>query len=307
MRRMLCSLGGAILSLFFITSTALAWGSATHAYIADQLDKKRGSKNSLEMYSTMAPDLFNYQFGSPFGSNLYLQTHFKFMNVSDRAQTGRQKAMSAGFVSQNDLWGADSTAHHASRTLSPAEGYVVTKAAVLAAEAPLPAGLGIPADAADELYHVFVEAGVDVLTKRLDPLLGQKITRSALARSWGFPYLLSRAYAADLAVYYGTEDLARRAIFAAEANFRKMMILYGVALAQDEATTIELLAEELADLAEGFLAPRGVALPPREVVHQIISLEIQRAMALCAPDFEKELAGTITSVDQQLMLNGITD
>ncbi len=307
MRRMICFLGGAVLSLLVITSTALAWGPATHAYLADQLGKKRGVKNALDLYGSMAPDLFSLQFGSPFGSNLYLQTHFKFMNIWDRARSGRQKALAAGFVSHNDLWGADSTAHHASRTLSPAEGYVVTKARALAAEAPLPEGLGIPADTAGELYHVFVEAGVDVLTRRLDPLLVQKITRAALARNWGFPYLLSRAYAADLAVYYGTEDLARRAIFAAEAHFRKSMMLYGMALAQDEATAVELLAEELADLAEGFLAGRGAALPPREVVHQIISLEIQRAMALCAPDFEKELAGTIASIDQQLILNNIAD
>jgi hypothetical protein len=62
---------------------------------------------------------------------LYDQTHHYFLKVQEAVKWGYEKSSSYGFLSHNDLWRADSTAHHAWRTLLPDEGYVITKAKIL--------------------------------------------------------------------------------------------------------------------------------------------------------------------------------
>ena len=74
------------------------------------------------------------------------------------------RALAYGFVSHNNLWGVDSTAHHAGRTVGLTEGYVIAKAKALGDTAPLPPQLGIPPEVAPTLYHAIVEAGVDLRT-----------------------------------------------------------------------------------------------------------------------------------------------
>ncbi len=306
MKKICSSLSAALLSLIFLSSTAFAWGSATHAYIDDQLMKKKGLRNLNEMYGAMSPDIFNSLFDVPFEKDLYMQTHYQFSKVWDQAKSGTAKALAYGFVSNNDLWGADSTAHHAGMTYGLTEGYVSAKAKELAAMAPLPANLGIPPDVALDLYHNFVESGVDLLVKRLDPAIGDKMIDSAVHRSREFPYLLVRAYSADLAPYFGSTGDAAKAIASAEREFRKSTILYGQALLQDEGTTLNLISEQMAELAEKYFSAYGVQAPPKEQSIQLIAYYITIAMTLCEADYAGEIAETQSAVGQQMSFSGIS-
>ncbi len=306
MKKICSSLGAILLLLAFFSSTAFSWGSATHAYIDDQLMKMKGLKNPNEMYGAMSPDIFNYLFGVPFQKDLYMQTHYQVLKVWDQAKTRTAKAFAYGIVSHNDLWGADSTAHHAGTTYGLTEGYVIAKAKELSTMAPLPSELGIPPDVALELYNNFVESGVDLLVKRLDPAIGEKMISSALRRSREFPYLLVRAYSADLAPYFGSAGDAAKAIIGAEREFRKTTILYGQALMQDDVTALNLVSEEMAELADKFFAAYGLPIPPKEQTIQLIDFYITVAMTLCEQDFAKEIEETQNALARQMSFSGIS-
>jgi hypothetical protein len=305
MKKISAIFGAVFLSLIFFSSTAFAWGSATHAYIDDQIMKKKGLRNPNEMYGAMAPDIFNYLIDVPFQKDLSMQKHHQFQKVWDQAKTGTAKALAYGFVSHNDSWGADSTAHHAGMTYGLTEGYITAKAKELSVLAPLPSDLGIPSDMALELYHNLVESGVDLLVKRLDPSIGDKMITSALRRSREFPYLLVRAYSADLAPYFGSPGDAAKAITAAEKEFRKMTILYGQALLQDEGAALNLVSEQMADLSEKFLSAYNIPAPPKEQAIQLIAFYITVAMTLCESDYAQEIAETQNYVAQQISFSAI--
>jgi hypothetical protein len=87
-----------------------------------------------EIYGGMAPNIFNYMFDSPHLQDLYAATHNQFMKVGNAAKLNTGKALAYGFVSHNDEWGADFTAHHSGITLGQGEGYIIAKAYLLMAE-----------------------------------------------------------------------------------------------------------------------------------------------------------------------------
>jgi hypothetical protein len=313
MKKSFMTIGIILLALVFFYSEAFPWGSATHAYIDDYLNKQTGTKNLNEIYGGMAPDIFNYMFDNPeYIDYLYDQTHNEFMKVWEKVKFGMEKALAYGFVSHNDVWGADYTAHHASRTLLIDEGYVITKAKVL--EQVLYStfdGLGLGGDEYYdlrlELCHNLVEAGVDILMKRKDPLIGQKIISSALLRSPEFPLLLVKAYAKDFSEYAGITYLdAVKIITSSEREFRKTIFFYGYALTQDEEKAIPLISGQMADLAESFLGAYGITLPEGTDLTPLITFAIQQSIEICADDFSDEIEATINYVEQQMNANGIT-
>lgn len=300
-----------LLALVFFSSEAFPWGSATHVYIDDHLGKKRGMKNMDEIYGGIAPDIFNYMFDTPeYLGYLYYQTHNDFMKVWEEALTGKEKALAYGFVSHNDVWGADYTAHHSGITCGHAEGYVIAKAYILKQileQVPEYQALELPDTVALEISHNLIENGVDILIKKKDPFIGQKMIFSAVARSHEFPRLIANAYARDFSLYAGISyPEAVNLIKTTEKEFRKMMILYGQALLQDEATAIQLISGQTADLAEGFLGAYGITLPEGTDLTPLIKFAIEQSMVICANDFSDEVEATIDQVDQQLKANGIT-
>jgi hypothetical protein len=307
--RTLLTIGLIFLALVFFTSDAFSWGWATHAYIDDHLGKKENLRNMNEIYGGMSPDIFSYMFESPYLQNLYSETHYDFMEVWNAAKFGHEKPFAYGFVSHNEDWGADSTAHISCLTCVQEKdgGYAVIKAEELLTSAPLPSELGIPDPIALEIYHEIVESGVDILVKRNeDPLIGQKIMSSALLRNPRFPILLVKAYADDLSPYFGGYVKAAKAIVTAEKEFRETVILYGYALTQDESTAIQLISEQMADLAESFLSAYGIPLPlsKGEVVVLINEL-VQASISLCEPDYVQEITATTSFVTQNMMTNRI--
>lgn len=305
-----------VLILGLGASQAWAWGSATHTYIDDRLNRQGlGQKNLGEMYGGVAPDLFNYLF-APYQPYLYGQTHDNFLKVWEAAGPGRSsvnRALAYGFVSHNDLWGADVTAHHNGLTFGQGQGYVIAKAKamkpILIETLFTSLGIWLPDAVALDLSHNFVEYGVDVLVKNLDAQVGAKMAGAALKRNPTFPALLVQAYGDDVAAVLGLSNKeAAQLILAVEQSFRKIKIYEGQALMQDDAAAITLLAEEYADFAQAYLAAFGVTLPPGVGREQIVVLAenlIGLAMAMCQGDFAQELTATIAFVNEQLDTHGI--
>jgi hypothetical protein len=298
-------------ALVFLPSIAFPWGSATHAYIDDNLGKKWGLKNMDEIYGGMAPDIFNFMFDKPvYMSYLSYQTHNESVKLWEKARSFRGKALAYGFVSHNDVWGADSTAHHSGITYGQNEGYIIAKAEILKGileSVPEYQALELTDSVALEVSHNLVESGVDILMKRIDTMIGQKMISSALLRNPEFPLLLVKAYAKDFSEYFGIRYLeAVNIITSSEREFRKTTILYGQAFMQDEVTAIHLISEQMAELSEAFLAAYGVILPPGTDLRPLIKFAIEQSMEICVGDFDEEIAATINFVDEQLISHGIS-
>ncbi len=300
------------LGVFSLSSHAFGWGAATHAYIDSHLSEK-DSLNAI--YGGMVPDMFQYVFDNPCLSvDLNDQTHHSFMPVWDEASVlpaVPPKALAYGFVSHNDTWGADSTAHHAGITFGQSEGYIIAKAyelkTILEQQVPEYQALQIPDPVSLEISHELVEDGVDILVKRLDPTIGRKLMMSAMGRSKALPVLLSEAYAADLSSCAGISYLeASRLIATTEAELRKNMVAYGALLTQNETTAVQILSQQVAQLAIGFLAANGIELPPGTDLSPLIEFAIATSMEICADDFGAEIQATITLVKDNLISHGVS-
>lgn len=290
-------------------SPAFPWGSATHAYIDDQLGKKL-LWNNQEMYGGMGNDAFNFLFGEPSIMDfLNGKTHREFMEVWNAARLPTGKALAFGFVSHNDEWGADRTAHHRGITFGQNEGYVIAKAqelAVFLKPILLSQGIDLPDMVIEEIAHSFVELGTDLLLKRIEPHIGEKLVAAAMLRSPEFPLLLIKAYGDDLADFAGiSRQDAAKLLAATEMGFRRMILAFGQALTKDEVTAIQFLSEQGATLAVASLASKGIILPVGVDLRPLIRLGIAQAMTNCAPDFAGELAATVDFVDEQLRSHGI--
>jgi hypothetical protein len=283
--------------------SAFGWGSATHAYISSLLRNPNSAVGLDYLYGSMAPDVFNYMFDYPvYLSYLQDQTHHHFLKVWRAACQGGEKMDALGFVSHNDTWGEDSTAHHRSRTLLPTEGYVITKAKALHeylwANSPEYQGLealGITYDIYIELCHEMVEAAGDIF-----------VVRSALRPSKDLTNLLLRAYTEDLVVFAAGAGLplsleeAAGLIRAAEQAFRQSMIAYGTLLQEDEATIIGGMTASYNGMVQQYLAALGISLPPGSDMSPLIEAAVNVALSLIAPDYEREVLATKNYVAQQL-------
>lgn len=301
----------ALMVSLLIPSAAFSWGSAVHAYIDSKLETRWKLLNGNQMYGAMAPDVFNFSFDQPaYMGFLYAQTHTNFLKVWYEADSRPAKALAFGFVSHNDLWGADFTAHHSGITFGQGQGYIIAKAEALKVIlGPLlqNAGLGLPDPVVMEVSHNLVESGVDILMRHVDPKIGLKVIAAALPPHPNMPLLLVKAYAGELAGYAGiSEQEAAKFIMKAERQYRKITVLYGQALTLDDAEAVQALAGQLADFAEAFLAAYGITLPPGADLTPLLAFGISQGMMLCADDFAQEVAATTAFVDDQLDLHGIS-
>jgi hypothetical protein len=118
---------------------------------------------------------------------------------------------------------------------------------------------------------------------------------------------LEKVYAGEFGAQSGLSDAEALQFFAAsERQFRRMMVLYGQALMQDDATAIFLNAEQLEELARQFLAAYGLPPLPEGVdIKPLLQYGIYQAMLLCGDDFAYEVFATIALVDQQLAAHGV--
>jgi hypothetical protein len=300
-------------AVLVLVSSAFPWGSATHAYIADHVGKTLGLNNANEMYGAMAPDIFNYMFSVPYAQYLHDQTHgvpprdVSFLKVWENASWGLQKALAYGWVCHNDVWGADSRAHHQAITLNPHDpGWVIVKAYELEGRLNLTGyleflgmGYGEASYFAIEICHNLIETAGDIVLKDVDPFIGLKVSSAALLRSLDFPLLLIRAYAWDFSRQPFDLSFLRASlvIASAEKQFKEMMVQYGAALLQDKDLAIQALAGQMADLASEFLGGY-VTLPPRDEVVALLVAGTIQAVDICTKNnsFMKEVKATIADL-----------
>ncbi len=313
----------AVVILFSAVSAtqAFGWGSAVHAYIDDHLGRRGPVRNLNEIYGAMVPDVFNFLFSDmDMMKYLYTVTHYQgvgypddYINVWEKSHCIFSKAVAFGFVSHNGNFGADLTAHHFSLALPEGNnGYVIQKAASLRKNIlPLMLNNGIilPDPVIDELCHDLVEFALDVMITQQNRGLAAKISTAAMLRTPEFPLILVKSYAKGLVQQQFPEadnyPAAVKLILKAENEFRKSMIAYGQALMQDEETAIDLIAQQLVDLAKAFLG----GLPPNvdeKVFLGLAKYGLVTSMEICSEDFNRELQATIDYVADKLAGNGIS-
>lgn len=295
----------AAILLIFSVSSVFSWGSATHAYIGNKIGTKGGLKDFDEMYGALAPDVFNYTFATYY-PYLYGQTHYTTFNLKGVADEKLQKALAYGYFSHNGLWGADVTAHHRGITYGQAEGYIIAKANLLSPEIDFllkSNDITLTPEVLLEVSHNLIEASVDILMTRLDPKIGSKLVQAGLFRTRAFPSMLVDVYAQGLSVNppgMAIED-ATRIIMEAEGSFRRITILYGLALTEPEDVAVGLLAENFAAFATVYLTAMGVTLPPGGAdFTPLAEYGIQRGIELCANDFAAEVNATFKLVKKNL-------
>jgi len=324
----LLTLGLICVLLAMVPAAAFSWGDATHVYISDRLKARFGHNNINEMWGSLGPDIFNFIFDDALCPDwLADQTHGtilvpdSFMKVWNAASTTAEKALAYGFVSHNEVWGADLAAHIHGLTFGQKEGYIEAKAMVLLNTPINPtepyysnlnptfgevfASIEMSLEQQRTIAHVIAEYAIDIMLKnRVDHLLGQKVKLAARFRSPKFPALLVDAYAADYAENCSDIDLPTAAyiITSAEAEYRRNMISYGQAISRAEPIAVKLIANQIVALAPGFL---GGPLPiPEAYAVEIVKAAIYGSMAIC-DDFMAEINATIEFVEDNLTDNGI--
>lgn len=292
-----------------------AWERGTHAFIADVLKKAGGPYNIDEMYGAMAPDIFNYMFSPPnvlFREYLYDQTHHYFQKVRNAVKWGYEKSSAYGFLSHNNTWGADSTAHLASLTLFPGEGYVITKAQMLngwlMANVPAYAALlGPYPDIALEICHNIIEATGDIVLVRYDASVGAKLLEIASRPKPHMQNLVVRAYAQGLSDasasfgFYLTPVEAEQLIRSEEGNFRTSCIAYGFLLQQDESIIMANVIEQFKQLAYVYLGLYGIPVPSDPELEALLQVSFTVAISLIQNDYMDEILATIDMVKRNMV------
>ena len=301
----------ALIVPMLLPGRAHSWDPATHAFIEEQLYKKRGQVDDEVLYNRIyganVIDMFNNTFSSPyveFAAYLHDTTQENFLHAWDKADTRTEKAFAYGFVGHNNAWGMDSTAHVSGITFGRRQGFVIAKAQLLAAmlKPSLEAQLGpLPDEVVMEICHYFVEAGVDFLVRGMDPSIGSKLMAAAFNRSGEVPALLVDAYAADFTALAGSPENAALLITNAEGVHRASIMNYGWALTQDNA--LSLVAAGMAAVGAEYLG-----LPPGSdaALIPVVEQGIFAAMTLCAPDIDRELRASTGWVNGKLSSHSIS-
>ena len=302
------------LAVILMVGPAFAWEAGTHAYIEQLIHKKMGHVDSSIMnnriYGANALDIFNNKFTSPYleCAGIFHDTsdHEYFLQAWQIASTSAEKAFAYGFVSHNNKWGMDSTAHISGITYGRGTGYVIAKAQVLAGwlgpflETNL--GLTLPYETLVNLCHYLVESGVDFLVRQKDPLIGSKLMAAASYRSNEAPALLVNAYKGTFVSLgiFPNEAAAAAFIAQTEAEYQNYLFIYGLILSiANEDDAINAVAQGLADVGASYL---GFPHDPATIAALtfVAKQGILQAMDLCKPDFEREIAATIGWVNGRL-------
>jgi hypothetical protein len=305
-----------IISLVCTPSALFGWGNATHVYYADELGRQHGGQNFHEMYGSVLVDAFNLKLDS-LGVFMADRAHHDFIPLYNSAWRCDLKDIAFGFVSHNDTWGSDYTAHHVARTVSGG-GYAVVKGAELApmlipdivtilvtAGLDTPSARYIAGALAPEFGHDLVETAVDLMIKRnLDPAIGRKIVLAATTRPLDTPLLLAAAYARPLSQHsHMTLLKATKYIMDAERENRQQIIQYGSLFTITEAEAIQGLAMMNAAIAQGYLefyAGVPVTVDPAVVVGFITN-----AMSVVEPTYDAEVSATLDYVRHEMQVHGI--
>ena len=292
-----------LILIFSFPDKGITWGSATHAYIAKELGK--GITDPQMLYGAAAPDFFYNlsDLSSPGRNYLSKQTHTSIANLKTKARKANMDAFAFGFISHNENWGADYTAHKKGRTSK--KGYVVTKADILAPkllfrlkaaldEAGVPYSFFLAQAIASNLSHKLIETAIDLqLNLHEDPSLGYDFLNSVQSVTDNLPNLLAQTYGQGLSRNLKvSKDDSARIIREAESDFRQLMIRYGELLGGEDPADLHQMSEEGAALLSTALKDitgKDVVIQP-EVMEEFMNLATQEIET----DYAKEISATIS-------------
>jgi len=260
---------------------AQSFNPGTHIYIAEQVFPKCIDKIDL-YYGSIAPDLVLYaNVGPQELESLFYYTHYRYIDLRSSAWSPAQMAFAKGWLTHNELRGADHFAHIA---FDNNDGYVYIKADELKEMIdPLIKPFRIPWDPwGREFAHDVVEVAIDLLLKQQDPKLGAKILEAALLRSWEDRNLLTRV----LVLRARATDWVTLA--SAEITFRNILVQYSIALSLSSPEYMQPLAELGKSLA---LEMYGITLTD----DQALAL-LKKAIEDCQGDYMEPIKDAIEAL-----------
>lgn len=274
--------------------TTFAWGPATHTYITSSI-VQNASNNVL--WGAIAPDV--NQALSPAPTSVYfMDTHYGVMNIYNAAATPEEREFAFGFVSHNEDWAADYTAHFHSRMTPRNEGYVIRKSQQLCSLMTMQltqAGLTqyLPYITLDNCHFV-LEWGVDRLVLKQHPELAAKLFNGAALHSVNSGALLEQAFGPVL------PDAKSPSWAAADALWAQTMATYGAISQMPDEQAIPALATLLTMMAEnlGIIPPGDPAF--EAAFGQLVQLGLVDSMQICAEDSGPEIAATIQFVNKNM-------
>lgn len=279
------------LSLLIVPASVYPWGSAVHTYIASML--KPGNANVW--YASLAPDMFNYAFEvGALKDVMYDQFHLYPQLLWNPAGTSVERSLAYGFMNHRE---DDQTAHYAGVQFGKKDGYIIVKAMVLddILASKFPEYAMIKAaypELSLSIAHNIVENSIDILLKRMDPMVGQKMMQAASLRDGVFPAMVIGTYA-------GGDPTLSAIIGGVEGWFKAFMYSYGGLFAGlDEQGIIDVLSAQMAGFAPVFLPP-GIELP-YDLAFQIVKTGTIKGMDICKGTFFKEIKKTVEQARQNL-------
>jgi hypothetical protein len=254
------------------TGLVYAWGSGTHVYIADRVFPECGDKTNLH-YGSVAPDLYDRAAPEKWPTAFH-DTHYTYIDLRSEAWSPASEAFADGWLTHNEEWGADHSAHIENPCEPGEPGYVIGKAADLVSMFPhLDPGLA----------HLVIEAGVDLLVKEnQDPALGDKLVQAGRYRSRHDLCLLTRV----LVLEEGRTDLLTLAL--ADLAHRAFLIGYGTALALPRPLDRLAVAALFVALAREFY---DTQIPLREMF-----LILRSSIDLCKDDYPNTITQAIEDI-----------
>jgi len=161
------------------------FNSATHIYIAERVFPNWFNKIDL-FYGSIAPDLALYVANPEKWPTAFGDTHYNYIDLRRYAWSSAQRAFAVGWLTHNEIWGADFYAHG---LFPDYNGYVNQKAKELKKIAKEK----LEIDLDTEFAHFAIEVAIDLLLKwNDDSKLGEKLLEANLLRSWEDRNLLVR-------------------------------------------------------------------------------------------------------------------
>jgi hypothetical protein len=284
------------LIVLLVAPASFAWGPGTHTYIAGQINPS--AANADRRYGAIAPDLnqmVSYDQNSPY----FKATHHHSMYVWDAAGADKpvQKDLAWGFVTHNEAWGADYTAHISSLTLDHSQGYVIQKSQQLCAvltqqltQAGMTQYLGL---VTLDNCHFVLEYGIEIMMQNEHPELAAQLGEAASAHSAESQALFANAFTAKYGPAFGT------VIAYGDGQWRSLMATYAAVLGSSNPSNVDGMAMYLV-----FIGQTAHLIDPSldpTLVGALIKLALLDSMAICGNDYQDEVGATIRFVGHQLV------
>ncbi len=289
-----------LLAVAFCSSLALAWAPGTHAYIASKVNVRPEWANN-QIYAATSADVDEFFTAyTDYNDVIFPATHYQSMVMWKAAKGPVEKSLALGFVSHNEAWGADHTAHISSFTFGKDKGYVIVKSQQLCTRllSELDAlGMGAYAGLIDPMKcHFVLEYGIDLLMANRHPGLGLKLYTAATNRDQAIDGLLMKAYPSPLGPMFG----------GAEPQWQAITLQYSQVLMLPADQRVDAMAQFLTQLAMAMGVLPSVTDPGQvAALTGLIKLALVDSMDLCKRDFNFEIEATRLMVGYNLWVKKV--